>query len=162
MQFGSLGWEDPLEEEMTTRSSILSWRIPWTEDSGRLQSIGWHRVRQDWSNFTCMHVNSPTCRYVFNVSVKGVEFCFLLLQHLDLESLILLSFSQNRQFLFLYNWLVAQICFLKEVLKGLFTLGKVFLQYYLFFNVHVSSGFSRFFSFLYIYILDFFRIQFWL
>ena len=39
-----LGWEDPLEEGMETHSSILAWRIPWTEQSGRLQSIGSHRV----------------------------------------------------------------------------------------------------------------------
>ena len=36
----SLGWEDPLEKEITTHSSILAWRIPWTEESGRLQSLG--------------------------------------------------------------------------------------------------------------------------
>ena len=35
-----LGWEDPLEKEMTTHSSILAWRIPWTEEPGRLQSVG--------------------------------------------------------------------------------------------------------------------------
>ena len=40
MQFQSLGQEDPLEEEMATHSSILSWRIPWTEKPGRLQSMG--------------------------------------------------------------------------------------------------------------------------
>ena len=34
-----LGWEDPLEKEMATHSSILTWRIPWTEEPGRLQSI---------------------------------------------------------------------------------------------------------------------------
>ena len=36
----SLGQEDPLEEEMATHSSILAWEIPWTEESGRLQSLG--------------------------------------------------------------------------------------------------------------------------
>ena len=36
----SLGWEDPLEEGMATHSSILAWRIPWTEEPGRVQSIG--------------------------------------------------------------------------------------------------------------------------
>ena len=35
-----LGWEDSLEEEMATHSSILAWRIPWTEELGRLQSMG--------------------------------------------------------------------------------------------------------------------------
>ena len=38
MQVGSLGPEDPLEEKMATYSSILAWRIPWTEEAGRLQS----------------------------------------------------------------------------------------------------------------------------
>ena len=37
---GFLGQEDPLEKEMATHSSILAWRIPWTEEPGRLQSIG--------------------------------------------------------------------------------------------------------------------------
>ena len=36
----SLGWEDPLEKEMATHSSILAWEIPWTEEPGGLQSIG--------------------------------------------------------------------------------------------------------------------------
>ena len=43
----SLGREDPLEEEMTTHSSILAWRSPWTEQPGRLQSISSHRVGRD-------------------------------------------------------------------------------------------------------------------
>ena len=40
----SLGWEDPLEEGMATRSSILAWRVPWTVEPGRLQSMGSQRV----------------------------------------------------------------------------------------------------------------------
>ena len=39
MQVQSLGWEDPLEEGMATYSCILAWRIPWTEETGRLQSM---------------------------------------------------------------------------------------------------------------------------
>ena len=42
-----LGWEDPLEEGITTHSSILAWRIPWTEEPGRLQSMRLKGVRQD-------------------------------------------------------------------------------------------------------------------
>ena len=44
---GSLGWEDPLKEGAATYSSILAWRIPWTEDPDRLQSIGSQRVGHD-------------------------------------------------------------------------------------------------------------------
>ena len=43
----SLGWEDPLENGMTSHSSILAWRIPWTEEPGKLQSMGLQRVRHD-------------------------------------------------------------------------------------------------------------------
>ena len=43
----SLGWEDPLEEGMATHSSILAWRIPWTEEPGGLQPIGSQRVGHD-------------------------------------------------------------------------------------------------------------------
>ena len=43
----SLGWDNPLEKEMATHSSILAWRIPWIEESGGLPSMGSQRVRQD-------------------------------------------------------------------------------------------------------------------
>ena len=43
----SLGWEDLLEKEMATHSSTLAWKIPWTEEPGRLQSMGSQRVRQN-------------------------------------------------------------------------------------------------------------------
>ena len=43
----SLGWEDPLEKEMATPSSILAWRIPWAEKPGGLQSMGSQRIRHD-------------------------------------------------------------------------------------------------------------------
>ena len=55
----SLGWEDPLEKEMATHSSILAWRIPWMEEPGGLQSTGSQRVGHDWATslhfrFLCM------------------------------------------------------------------------------------------------------------
>ena len=43
----SLGWEDPLEKEMATHSSIFAWEILWTEEPGRLQSMGSQRVGHD-------------------------------------------------------------------------------------------------------------------
>ena len=45
-----LGWEDPLEEGMATHSSILAWRIPWTEEPSGLQSMGSQRVGHGWSD----------------------------------------------------------------------------------------------------------------
>ena len=46
-QVQSLGQEDPLEEEMATHYNILAWKIPWTEESGRLEPMGSQRVRYD-------------------------------------------------------------------------------------------------------------------
>ena len=46
-QVQSLGWEDPLEDEMATHSNILAWTIPWTEEPGGLQSMGSQRVGRD-------------------------------------------------------------------------------------------------------------------
>ena len=46
-QVQSLGQEDPLEKEIATHSSILAWRIPWTEEPGGLQSMGFQRVGHD-------------------------------------------------------------------------------------------------------------------
>ena len=43
----SLGWEDPLEKEMATHSSILAWKISWAEELGGLQSMGSQRIRHD-------------------------------------------------------------------------------------------------------------------
>ena len=54
MQVQSLGQEDPLEVGMATHSSILAWKIPWTEEPGRLQSIESQRVGHDWSNLARM------------------------------------------------------------------------------------------------------------
>ena len=47
----SLGWKDLLEKEMATHSSILAWKIPWTEEPGRLQSMGLQRVGHDLTSY---------------------------------------------------------------------------------------------------------------
>ena len=70
MQVWSLGQEYPLEEGMATHFSVLAWRIPWTEEPGRLQSIGLQRVGHKWSNLAHMHL-----LYI----CKQFEFLFLYL-----------------------------------------------------------------------------------
>ena len=45
----SLGWEDPLEKEMAAHSSTFAWKIPWMEEPGGLQSMGWQRVGHNWA-----------------------------------------------------------------------------------------------------------------
>ena len=56
----SLGWEDPLEKQMAPHSSILAWRIPWTEEPGGLQSMGSPRVRHGWVTLTHTHPHTQT------------------------------------------------------------------------------------------------------
>ena len=56
----SLSQEDPLEKGMATNSSIFAWGIPWTEEPGKLQSVGGGGVTKswtDWSDLACMHTN---------------------------------------------------------------------------------------------------------
>ena len=54
----SLSQEDPLEKGMATHSNILSWRILWTEELGRLQSIGSQRVGRNWSDLACTRAHN--------------------------------------------------------------------------------------------------------
>ena len=61
----SLGQEDPLEKGMAIYSRILAWRIPWTEEPGRLQSMGLQRVRHGWATNTHTHT-------VINSSMKAL------------------------------------------------------------------------------------------
>ena len=63
MQVRSLGQEDPLEEGMATHSSILAWRIPWTGEAGRLQSVGLQRVGNDWSGLALTQHTRPKWHY---------------------------------------------------------------------------------------------------
>ena len=55
-QVRSLSWEDPLEKEMATHSSILAWETSWTEKPGRLQSMGSQRVGHDWATEHVIHL----------------------------------------------------------------------------------------------------------
>ena len=56
-QVQSLGWEDPLEKQMAIHSSILAWEIPWTEEPGRVQSMGSQRVGHDRGTNTHTHTH---------------------------------------------------------------------------------------------------------
>ena len=77
-QVRSLGQEDSLEKEMATHSSVLAWKIPWTEEPGGLQSMGSQRVRHDW-------VTTHTHTYTQSIMAKGQPakfiFCFWHLPH---------------------------------------------------------------------------------
>ena len=66
----SLGWEGALEEGMATHSSILAWRIPWTEEPGGPQSRGSQRVGQDWAHST--HVITNTLHLVASIKLVPI------------------------------------------------------------------------------------------
>ena len=88
----SLDWEDALEKGTTIHSTILAWRIPWTEESGELQSMGLWRVRHDWATNTfsfqrwpCLVNNAcgreaavcPWCgTLIFPMVTSGTQSCF--------------------------------------------------------------------------------------
>ena len=82
IQVQSLGWEDPLEKEMVTHSSILAWRIPWTEEPSRLQSTR-SQSRTRLSNFTF------TFTYTSSIPCSMLEFFS------PLQSLPVLDFKKN-------------------------------------------------------------------
>ena len=60
-----LNWEDPLEEGVATHSSILPWRIPWTEEPGELQSMESQRVGHDKSDLAGTHTETISFRIKF-------------------------------------------------------------------------------------------------
>ena len=70
IQVRSLGWEDLLEKEMTTHSSILAWKIQWTEEPGRLHAMGPQRVGH---NFTTEHTHISVCIIHFAVYLKIIQ-----------------------------------------------------------------------------------------
>ena len=69
----SLGQEDPLDEGMSTHSSILAWRIPRTEEPGGLRSIGSQRVRHNWSDLAHMYIYI----YIFGLNIRNVVLYIL-------------------------------------------------------------------------------------
>ena len=83
-QAWSLDKEDPLEKGMATHSSILSWRIPWTEETGGLQSMGSQKVRHDWVTFTHSLIQVVI---IFKIKIQNpqwISHCLLALPALSL------------------------------------------------------------------------------
>ena len=63
----SLGWEDPLEKEMVTQSSILAWKTPWTEEHGGPQSMGVEKNGTQLSTYVLVHVYTHTHTHTQNL-----------------------------------------------------------------------------------------------
>ena len=78
-QVWSLGWEDPLEKAMATHSSTLAWKIPWTEERRRLQSMGWQRIGHDWATSLslCMKCSLGISNFLEEISSLSHSVVFL-------------------------------------------------------------------------------------
>ena len=77
----SLGWGDPLEKEMAIHSSTIAWKIPWTEEPGRLQSMELQRVRHDWAtSLSLSHLYLDEHIYIsdiFNIYKLNQTICYI-------------------------------------------------------------------------------------
>jgi len=131
----SLGWEDPLEKEMAIHSSTIAWKIPWTEEPGRLQSMGSQRVRHDWAtsrsrSFT-LHQSSISRVTIYSLDVLLSQVCLVLLS----------QFWTSQLFHF-------QFCFFLTCIQISQETGKVVWYSYLFKNfsqfvvIHTVNGFG--------------------
>ena len=114
----SLGWEDPLEKDTATHSSILAWRIPWTEEPGRPPSRGLQRVRHDWSDLAHTHAciripitDSLRCTAKTNPTLQG-NYTRIKINGLDQ---IVYKFPfRHKILLLLLNWLTHHPLFLQN------------------------------------------------
>ena len=93
----SLGWEDPLEKEMATHSSTLAWKIPWTEEPGRLQSMGSQRVGHDWA-CVCIYIYIYTHTHTLMSQFFYRDFYWFIFPFTDSEVL------------FIYKWYAVMPC----------------------------------------------------
>ena len=76
----SLGREDPLEKAMAAHSSTLAWKIPWTEEHGRLQSMGLQRVRHDWIRHDFTFLDPPKFCILMDANLSFFfSFCLVIL-----------------------------------------------------------------------------------
>ena len=87
----SLGQVDPLEEEMTTLSSTLAWKIPWTKEPGGLQSVGLRRVGHDWATEHTEHMITVGLSYTAFSMWRLVPFIFPLLYYFIINGCWILS-----------------------------------------------------------------------
>ena len=78
---GFLGKEDPLEEEVTTHSSFLARKIPWTEDPGELQSLGLQRVEHDWAHMQFSSSKKPF--YLYSLAQPLISYTVVMTNKLS-------------------------------------------------------------------------------
>ena len=101
MRVRYLGWENPLEKEIATRSSILAWKIPWTEKPGGLQSMGSQRVGYDWAtrqshtySYLLASLGWPIFIHLFTLHL--FKLCWLRVRYFSVNSMFAINTNQWR------------------------------------------------------------------
>ena len=121
IQAWSLGWEDPLEKEMATHSSILAWRIPWTEKPGGVAK-SWTRLKQLSMHASCRYLTCRTlytckCYEISPFNGKRLEIAWKLAPHwLDLCI-----------YMYIFFWYISSVA---SHFKNSWKIGKLFFEYY--------------------------------
>jgi len=101
----SLGWEDPLEKEMATHSSILAWKISWTEEPGGLQSMGSQRVRHNWATNTQVYPSRPKVSLCPSIILSSwSSFCPR--PHRRQSLICFLSLSIRHKYIYIMHFLI--------------------------------------------------------
>ena len=118
-----LGWEEPLEKEMATHSSILAWRMPWMEEPGGLQSTGLQGVGHDW--VPSRSLSLLTCIYQAYFLVQKAED--LIFNITFFASAILSEVITSKKIILLFD-----LCLYKFYLMGV----------YFYFYYHPSSVYN--------------------
>ena len=147
----SLGWDDLLEKEMPTHSSILAWDIPWTEDSGGLQSTG----SQSWTQlsdytFTIDSFGYFFFSFLFSLPSVVVDFIGTMKSNKSFELFFIFFFSfslSSSVFFFLFFSLFYDFNFLKPIIYfytfiPLFAFPTILFPLQLIFNIYKSSSTS--------------------
>ena len=118
IQVQFLHQEDPLEKSLATHSSIFAWKIPWTEEPGGLQSMGWQRVVCDWSDLehTDKYQGEELRDYmiVLFLFFKGITILFSIVT-------ALIYILTNSAWVFPFFYILANICYLLLFITGILT-----------------------------------------
>ena len=109
----SLGWEDPLEKEMATHSSILAWRISWIEEPGGLQSMGLQRVGHDWVtslHFCMKYLMHGISNFLEEISSLSHSIVFLYFFVLNTKEAFCISACHSWNSAFKWIYLSFSLC----------------------------------------------------